>query len=64
MWDGADPSHKGALFLFDRKLRSLSNKTVRGMRTRTKWKFVAKATVLGASVLEGQNCFLGAESDS
>ena len=34
------------------------------MRTRTKWKFVAKATVLGASVPERQNCFHGAESDS
>ena len=34
------------------------------MRTRAKWKFVAKATVLGASVTERQNCFHGAESDS
>ena len=27
------------------------------MRTRTKWKFVAKATVLGASVLRGRIVF-------
>ncbi len=39
-----------ALFLFNRKLRSLLNKTLRGMRARAKWKLVAKATALGAGV--------------
>ena len=36
--------------LFNRKFRFLLNKTLRGMRTRAKWKFVAKATALGARV--------------
>ena len=35
---------------FNRKLRSLLKKTLRGMRTRAKQKFVAKATALGARV--------------
>ncbi len=39
-----------ALFLFNRKRRSLLNKTFRGMRARAKWKLVAKATALGARV--------------
>ena len=37
-------------FLFNRKLRSLLNKRLRGMRTRAKQKLVAKATALGARV--------------
>ena len=41
-------------FLFNRKLRSLLNKTFRGMRTRAKWIFVAKATALGARVPQAE----------
>ena len=60
-------------FLFNRKLRSLLNKTLREMRTtlyacslssrkrslsepmcRAKWKFVAKATALGARVPQAE----------
>ena len=41
-------------FLFNRKLRSLLNKTLRGMRTRAKWIFVAKATALGARVPQAE----------
>ena len=41
-------------FLFNRKLRSLLNKTLRGMRTRAKWIFVAKATALGATVPQAE----------
>lgn len=37
-------------FLFNRKLHSLLNKRLRGMRTRAKQKLVAKATALGARV--------------
>ena len=43
-----------AVFLFNRKLRSLLNKTLRGMRTRAKWIFVAKATALGARVPQAE----------
>ncbi len=35
-------------FLFNRKLRSLLNKTLRGMRTRAKREFAVKAAALGA----------------
>ncbi len=38
------------IFLFYRKLRSLWNKTLRGMRARAKWKFAAEAAALGARV--------------
>ena len=43
-----------AVFLFNRKLRSPLNKTLRGMRTRAKWKHVAKATALGARVPQAE----------
>ena len=33
-----------------RKLRSLLNKTLRGMRARAKWMAVAKAAALGAKI--------------
>ena len=42
------------LFCLSRKLRSLLNKTLRGMRTRAKWIFVAKATALGARVPQAE----------
>ena len=44
----------GFFFCLSRKFRSLLNKTLRGMRARAKWIFVAKATALGATVPQAE----------
>ena len=41
-------------FLFNRKLRFLLNKTLRGMRTGAKWKFAPNGTALGARVPQAE----------
>ena len=53
-----------SFYLFNRKLHSLLNKTLRGMRTRAKWIFVAKATALGARVPQAELFGLSAASRS
>ena len=40
--------------MFNRKLRSLLNKTLRGIRTRAKWEFAAKVTALGERVPQAE----------
>ena len=40
--------------MFNRKLRSLLNKTLRGMRAHENEKYVAKATALGARVPQAE----------
>ena len=52
--EGKRHSEEECLFLFNRKLRSLLNKTLRGMRARANEKYVAKATALGARVPQAE----------